>query len=267
MRRRAATRAATAGAAAAPGTSDHLIGSVALGVIIVNGPTAATRFTATDQTKVVAEVQAGAGWLAGFNAWANVTFTYDIRVVDITTRPTTPATDNESRWRNPTMAALGFRPKWNGVYDYINWLRGNRATNWTYCVFFVKGYPLDHFAYASIGGPRIVMDFANDGWGPDNIDRVFAHETGPHLQVPRRICLQRLQLRRSVGPLWGTQRELRELRRRGWHELSDARQRMGDVRLHQAPPGLGLDVDADTAALDEQRGEPQHRSPGCVCVR
>ena len=22
------------------------------------------------------------------------------------------------------------------------------------------------------------MDYANDGWGPDNIDRVLAHETG-----------------------------------------------------------------------------------------
>lgn len=47
---------------------------------------------------------------------------------------------------------------------------------WAYCAFFVKGYPLWHFAYAS--SPRIVMDYANDGWGPDNIDRVFAHEIG-----------------------------------------------------------------------------------------
>ena len=201
----------------APGTSDYLIGCVALGVIIVNGPTAATRFTATDQTKVVAEVQAGAAWLAGFNAWAGVSFSFDIRVVDITTRPTPPAADNESRLRNPAMAALGFRANWNGVYDYINSLRGNLHTNWTYCVFFVKGYPLDHFAYASIGGPRIVMDFANDGWGPDNIDRVFAHETGPHLPGAGRVRLERLQLRWIVGPLWGAQRELRELRRRGGH--------------------------------------------------
>jgi len=54
----------------------------------------------------------------------------------------------------------------------------------TYCVFFVKGYPVDHFAYASIGGPRIIMDYANDGWGPDNIDRVFAHESGHIFQAP-----------------------------------------------------------------------------------
>ncbi|MDQ3863841.1 MAG: zinc-dependent metalloprotease, partial [Actinomycetota bacterium] len=170
--------------AAAPGTSDYLMGSVALGVVIVNGPTTATQFSAAEQTKIVAEVQAGAGWHAGFNRWAGVSFNYDIRVVNITTQPNATATDNESRFRDPAVAQLGFQANWNGVFDYINWMRTNRRTNWAYCVFFVKGYPLDHFAYASIGGPRIVMDYNNDGWGPDNIDRVFAHESGHIFGAP-----------------------------------------------------------------------------------
>jgi hypothetical protein len=170
--------AAAEEAAGAPGTSDYLQGSVALGVVIVNGPTAATQFTAAEQTKIVAEVQAGAGWLAAFNPWAGVSFSYDIRPVSITTQPNAAASDNESRFRDPAVAALGFQANWNGVWDYVNWLRANKHTNWAYCVFFVKGYPVDHFAYASIGGPRLVMEYANDGWGPDNIDRVFAHESG-----------------------------------------------------------------------------------------
>ena len=82
------------------------------------------------------------------------------------------------------MGQLGFQQNWQGVRDYVTWLRNDRRTNWAYCGFFVKGYPLDHFGYASIGGPRIVMDYANDGWGPDNIDRVFAHETGHIFQCP-----------------------------------------------------------------------------------
>jgi len=170
--------------ARAIGTSDYLMGSVALGVVIVNGPTTATRFTAAEQTKVVAEVQAGTAWLANFNPWAGVSFSFDVRVVNITTQPNAPAADNESRFRDPAMAALGFQANWSGVSAYVNSLRSNLHTNWTYCVFFVKGYPLNHFAYASIGGPRIVMDFANDGWGPDNIDRVFAHETGHIFMAP-----------------------------------------------------------------------------------
>ncbi|HEX8159497.1 MAG TPA: hypothetical protein VF526_19095 [Solirubrobacteraceae bacterium] len=164
--------------AGAPASSEYLMGSVALGVVIVNGPTPATQFTAAEQTKIVAEVQAGAAWLAAFNWWAGVSFNYDIRPVNIATQPNATASDNESRFRDPAVGALGFQANWNGVFDYINWLRTNRHTQWTYCVFFVKGYPVDHFAYASIGGPRIVMEYANDGWGPDNIDRVFAHESG-----------------------------------------------------------------------------------------
>jgi hypothetical protein len=175
----ASAEAPAAGAeAGAPGTSDYLAGSVAVGLVIVNGPTAATKFTSAERTKVVAEVQAGLGWLAGFNPWAGVSFVYDIRPVSITTQPNASASDNESRFRNPAMGKLGFKKSWDGVWDYVKWLRANRNTNWAYCIFFVKGYPLDHFAYASIGGPRIVMDYANDGWGPDNIDRVVAHESG-----------------------------------------------------------------------------------------
>lgn len=165
-------------------TSQYLKGSVAVGVVIVNGPTAATQFTAAERLKVVAEVQAGLGWLAGVNRWAGVSFTYDIRNVTIATQPNATATDNESRWRNPAMGQVGFAQNWSGVGAYVNWLRANRRTTWAFCAFFVKGYPLDHFGYASIGGPRIVMDYANDGWGPDNIDRVFAHETGHIFQAP-----------------------------------------------------------------------------------
>ena len=75
------------------------------------------------------------------------------------------------------MGALGYSADWNGVLSYVEDIRIRFGTRWTFCGFFTK-YPLGHFAYASIGGPRLVMDYNNDGWGPDNIDRVFAHETG-----------------------------------------------------------------------------------------
>lgn len=183
--------------AAAP-TSAHLNGSVAVGVIIVNGPTAALQFTAAEQTKVVAEVQAGLTWLANQNPGAGVSWTYDVRVVNITTAANATAPNNEERWRNPAMRALGFAETWQGVIDYVQGLRNQFATRWAYCGFFVK-YPLDHFAYASIGGPRLVMDYNNDGWGPDNIDRVFTHETGHIFACPDEYRASNC----SCGGSWG----------------------------------------------------------------
>ncbi|QRK88020.1 RICIN domain-containing protein [Saccharopolyspora erythraea] len=86
--------------------------------------------------------------------------------------------EREARWRDPAVAALGHQGNWNGVHDYVQALRRRLGTEWAYCVFFTK-YPLWHFAYAGVpGGPRVVMDYNNGDWGPSNIDRVFAHETG-----------------------------------------------------------------------------------------
>ena len=158
-------------------TSAYLEGSVAVGIVIVEGPTADLQFSAEERTKVVAEVQNGLSWLASVNPLAGINFTYDIQVVTLTVAPDPHASDLEALWRDPAMAALGFEGSWNGVVQYVESLRQRFQTRWTYCGYFTK-YPLGWFAYASIGGPRLVMDYNNDGWGPDNIDRVFAHESG-----------------------------------------------------------------------------------------
>ena len=159
-------------------TSLYLIGSVAVGVIIVEGPTADLQFTEVERTKVVAEVQEGLTWLGSREPKAGVTFAYDIRTVQINRAPN-PALSGyeplEAHWRDPAMAKIGFAANFSGVKEYVKAIRSNLGTKWGYVAFFTK-YPVNHFAYAS--KPRLVMHYANDGWGPDNIDRVFTHETG-----------------------------------------------------------------------------------------
>ena len=81
-RRRAAARAV--GARAAGPTSSYLEGSVAVGIVIVQGPTAELQFTDAELTKVVAEVQNGLGWLATANPLAGIGFSYDIQNVTLT---------------------------------------------------------------------------------------------------------------------------------------------------------------------------------------
>jgi hypothetical protein len=179
----AVVAAAAARARVTGPTSAYLEGSVAVGIVIVEGPTADLKFSAAERTKVVAEVQNGLGFLATSNPVAGITFTYDIHDVTLTVAANPNAPDLEALWRDPTMAMLGFTPDWAGVAAYVEDLRTRFGTRWTYCAFFTK-YPLFHFAYAGIGGPRLVMQYANDGWGPDNIDRVFAHETGHIFGAP-----------------------------------------------------------------------------------
>jgi len=166
-------------------TSQRLTGSVAVGIIIVEGPNANLKFSQAERTKVIAEVQNGLGWLATQNP-EGLVFKYDIKIVTLNVQPganTLTFDQKEARWRNPAMQQLGFAGSMAGVSAYVEQIRTNLGTNWTYCAFFTK-YPVGHFAYASIGGPRLVMHYDNDGWGPDNIDRVFAHESGHIFGAP-----------------------------------------------------------------------------------
>jgi len=164
--------------------SPYLLGSVAVGIVIVDGPTAGLKFSDAERTKVVAEVQEGLGWLAVQEPRASVTFAYDIRSVAIT-NPPDPAKSGyellEAHWRDPALASLGFSASVLGARQYAEKIRSDLGTRWAYVAFFTK-YPVEHFAYAL--KPKIVMHYDNNGWGPDNIDRVFAHESGHIFGAP-----------------------------------------------------------------------------------
>jgi hypothetical protein len=86
----------------------------------------------------------------------------------------------ERLWRDPALAALG-HPGDGGLDSYVEALKNTHKTDTAFTVFFTR-WPVGHFAYA--GFPRVVMHYDNDGWGPANIDRVFAHETGHVFGAP-----------------------------------------------------------------------------------
>ncbi|MEU5959493.1 FG-GAP-like repeat-containing protein [Streptomyces sp. NPDC047525] len=157
--------------------SEYLEGSVAVGIVIVQGPTADLQFTDDEVVKIVAEVQEGLGFFAvTANPVAGISFAYDVQNVALTVPADPAAEDLEALWRDPTMKAIGHKAGAGGVRTYIESLRERFSTRWTYCGFFVK-YPIIKIAYAAVARTHVVMN-PSIGYGPDNTDTVFAHETG-----------------------------------------------------------------------------------------
>lgn len=187
--------------APAPDMSAFLIGSVAVGLVIVEGPTPDLQFSQADRTKVVAEVQEGLTWLAQQEPRANVSWSYDIRTVRVSVNPNPGLNDFEpleKLWRDPAMQQLGFAGNFQGVIDFVASIRRNLGTDWGFAGFFTK-YPVRHFAYAS--KPRLVMHFNNGAWGPDNIDRVFTHEAGHLFGCPDEYEASNCDCQRRFGAL------------------------------------------------------------------
>jgi hypothetical protein len=161
-------------------TSLYLIGSVAVGVILVSRDEGDENLSESEAVKVLQEVQEGLDWLVQAEPRARLSFVYDIHRLTVQTEPgpyaaeVEPFERMESGWRDAALGAMGYKAGRAGYRKYVNDLRANKDTDWAYAAFFTK-YPLNHFAYAAY--EKIVMHYANDNWGPDEIGKVFAHET------------------------------------------------------------------------------------------
>ena len=157
-------------------TSRYMIGSIAVGVVIVSGTGPGLAFSAAEQQQVVQEVQEGLNFLASVEPRANISFVYDIRLVTVsaTPGPTDTYENAEAPWRNAALQQLGVAANRSGSVQYVQNLRSSRGTDWAYVGYFTK-YPLHHFAYAV--DEKLCMNYSNDGWGSNQINKVFAHES------------------------------------------------------------------------------------------
>ncbi len=169
----------------------RLAGRVAVGLVIVSGP-GQLAMTDAQRRKIVAEVQNGLSYLGGQAPARDVTFAYDIQLAQIDlpdTQGVPPAGMGgndlyefyEGPWRDAALASIGYAAGGNGIRDYIRTIKTQKRAQAAYCAFFTH-YTLYHFAYCS--GSYLTMHYANDGWGPDNLDSVFAHETGHIFGAP-----------------------------------------------------------------------------------
>ncbi len=79
----------------------------------------------------------------------------------------------------PALSYFGYSSK----DQLAQWGKNAAGAVGSYLAFFSK-YRQTHFAYAYFGGGPIYMQYSNDGWGSNQIDRVFAHETGHVFNAP-----------------------------------------------------------------------------------
>jgi len=161
-----------------PVTSLAFSDSIAHQTVIVSGPGTLT-FNKAEIAIVMQQVIQGAHFLATANQAANVTMSYTFKHVTVGVQPNPKCTvaTCEKLWRDPMLTQLGYSTGYQGMTEMVNAVKTSHKSDWAYAALFTK-YPLHHFAYAPYWAGYLVMQYSNDGWGVNNIHRVFAHETG-----------------------------------------------------------------------------------------
>ena len=163
-----------------------LTGKIVVLVVVASGP---GRLAISDLefTKIKSEV------LAGLNFWTNqapasagLSFVMYSGLADITASDSTSCYSSaacHNVFADPAIQYFGYNIGQAGKDSIARDYKHKAGADGAYIVFFSK-YKQHHFAYAYLRGGPIYMQYSNDGWGPDQIDRVFAHETGHVFNAP-----------------------------------------------------------------------------------
>lgn len=188
------------GPPSAPGwseTSSYMIGKVIVSIIFPESNGAIDPSTedwdATRLSQAQTYVMNGLNWWAAREPDAHLTLVYTSPLTVLTGyEPINhPAFPDQKLWIGDVMTALGYPPPpgeygySTAVRNYINALRASYQTDWAVVAFVVDDLndPDNQFAdgffgYAYYNGPFFVITYGNDGWGPENMDAVAAHEFG-----------------------------------------------------------------------------------------
>jgi hypothetical protein len=173
--------------AAPPATSEFFLGHVAVGVIMPESDGIGTHdWTAAEEGKMVEEVLSAMEFWVKHAPENNLRFTYEMNYrVPVRVEPLDRGGWTiEDKWAGQSLESMGFegRNHFSQSYQYIDIMKDRYDTDWGFIIFLLHGREGQSFgsflAYAYLGGPFNVNISANGRPGPDNLDRVIAHETG-----------------------------------------------------------------------------------------
>ena len=163
-----------------------LTGKIAFLAIVISGP-GKLKISDAENSNVISQVSAGLNfWADTAPKSANLKFSIYTTFVSITAADSTSCPNTEAChdvFVDPALQALGADTGQMGKDQIAQYIKEDSGADGAYIGFFSK-YKQIHFAYAYFGGGPLYMEYSNDGWGPDQIDRVFAHETGHVFNAP-----------------------------------------------------------------------------------
>jgi FlgD Ig-like domain len=150
-------------------TSEYLMGSVAVGIFIMESNAGSYDWSDAEVSQTTLGVYQGMDfWRTQGGAAAHLTFFYELHVrVPTIYEPIEIAHGDEQLWISEAMASLGYNTgnPWYDVTAYNNDLRSALGTDWAYSLFIVYSdptvdlgrFPDGGYAWAYFGGPWISM--------------------------------------------------------------------------------------------------------------
>ena len=163
-----------------------LTGKIAFAALMVSGP-GRLALSRAEKRKIMSEVTAGLDfWSNAAPASANLQFVIYSADISISAADSTSCSNApgcHDVFVNPALKAIGASTGKAGKDQVAQYIKDRSSANGAYIGFFSK-YKQIHFAYAYFYGGPLYMQYSNDGWGPDQLDRVFAHETGHVFNAP-----------------------------------------------------------------------------------
>jgi len=165
--------------------------------ILINADPNTEDWTATQIGEVKAEIAEGLTWwedtLASYGSVHSLNFTTDFTYADSPVptgyEPINRPQSDQELWIDDFLNFVGYNSSSSYFVDLNQFNHDQRIVNntdWATTIFVVnsandadgKFSDENHFAYAYLGGPFLVMTYDNNGWGIGRMGQVTAHETG-----------------------------------------------------------------------------------------
>ena len=169
-------------------TSSYMIGKIAVGIILTNGPY--YNWTDDQVNQTINGIKAAMNFWASQDPGANLTFYFDTHIrVPVSVEPIRIPLYQDTQWIPEVMSHLGYSgDAFTAVRAYDNAIRKANDTNWAYTIFVADNdpnillgrFPDFQYAHAYIGGPWLTMSrFSSWAFNSGQyFTAVPAHETG-----------------------------------------------------------------------------------------